>query len=89
LEWTVVEESHPSDEDVLDDSILGLKNISEITRANHDIRLAHLFLHLTFKVRKKAIVFLSYILTYNLPLFSPLLYRTGRQSLLSLMKLLV
>jgi hypothetical protein len=36
LEWTVVEELHPSDEGVLDDRILGLKNISAITRANHD-----------------------------------------------------
>ena len=57
LEWTVVAESHPSDEDIQDNNCdnadIGLKYISEITRANYDVRLAHLFLHLTFKVSKK------------------------------------
>jgi hypothetical protein len=64
LEWAVVEELHPSDEDVLDDSILGLKNILEITRANHDMRLAHLFLHLAFKESKKSNCF--HFLYFNL-----------------------
>jgi len=51
LEWTVVAESHPaeSDEDA-DDDYVGLKNLSEVTRARYHILIAHLFLHITFKV---------------------------------------
>ena len=50
LEWTVVAKSQPEDEDMDIDEEIGLKNLSEVTRDRYDILLAHLFLHLTFKV---------------------------------------
>jgi len=50
LEWIVVVESQPEDEDIDIDEEIGLKKLSEVTRARYDILLAHLFLLLTFKV---------------------------------------
>jgi hypothetical protein len=51
LEWTVVAESHPAESDEgADDDYVGLKNLSEVTRARYHILIAHLFLHITFKV---------------------------------------
>jgi hypothetical protein len=52
-EWTVVVELHPEDDDNEYDEHIGLKNISEVTRAQFDILLAHLFLLLTFRVSRR------------------------------------
>ncbi len=65
LEWTVVAELQPDDDDEDIDECVGLKNLSEVTRAQYDILLAHLFLHLTFKVS----IVLQKMLFFNVCMF--------------------
>jgi len=66
LQWKVVAESQPDgEEDDDDESGIGLKNLEEITRAQYNILIAHLFLKLTFKVCLSCLFLFSflYILT--------------------------
>jgi hypothetical protein len=65
LEWTVVAELQPDDDDEDIDECVGLKNLSEVTRDRYDILLAHLFLHLTFKVS----IVLRKMLFFNVCMF--------------------
>jgi hypothetical protein len=72
LEWKFVSESNPlSDEEELEP---GLKNLSELTRVNYKILLAHLFIKLTFEVSVFD-CFIDFSVT-NILCF--LIYRTGR-----------
>jgi len=67
LQWKVVAESQPDgEEDDDDESGIGLKNLEEITRAQYNILIAHLFLKLTFKVCLSCLFLFSfYIYTHH------------------------
>jgi hypothetical protein len=80
LEWTVVAESQPDDDDEDIDECVGLKNLSEVTRARYDILLAHLFLHLTFKVSivLQKMLFFNFWIFLLLPFSVSHLRRAGR-----------
>jgi hypothetical protein len=50
LEWKVVAESHPVEDEEEEESLLGFKNLEEITQVDYSILIAHMFLKLTFNV---------------------------------------
>ena len=43
-------ESHPVEDEEEEESLLGIKNLKEITRVDYSILIAHMFLKLTFNV---------------------------------------
>ncbi len=68
MEWKVVSESQPESQEEVGDaneSKVGLKKISEITRADYSILIVHLFLNLSFKVSLCSVLFHSFINMVN------------------------
>jgi len=80
LVWKVIPESDPLPEDLeLDPDVSepGLKDLSQITRVEYKVLLAHLFIKLTFKVSLSVFFFTFTIHVTNIPFLLLLFFHLG------------
>lgn len=65
LEWKVVAESHPVEDEEEEESLLGFKNLEEITRVDYSILIAHMFLKLTFNVSLSCLLLFLFVFSIS------------------------